>query len=59
MVPNRTDIQAKIDEIRQDPTFSTIRDDLLAKVGQWLDAVSCPATDKEKILDDLPSYRGY
>lgn len=59
MVPTRTQIKDKIDEIRSDPSFSTLQEEINTKVASWLDSVSCPAADKEKILEDLVSYPNY
>lgn len=56
-VPNRSEIQAKLTQIKKDPTFSTIQSDLVKRVSEWLDSYGCPPEDKAKILDDLDSYR--
>ena len=56
MVPNRTEVAAKIVEIKQDPTWSTIWEDLEKRVAEWLDEVECPEKEKQMIVDDLRSY---
>lgn len=56
MVPTRDEIQAKITQIKQDPTWSTIWSDLVTRVQAWLDDMECPQVDRVKILDDLRSY---
>lgn len=68
MIPTRTQIQEKLDEIRADPTFSTIQEDLVKRMDEWLDSLDIPKTvvvageevnPKERILDDLKSYDGF
>lgn len=59
MIPTRTQLQDKINEIRQAPGFSTLKEEIYTGVSQWLTDEGCPATDKEKILSDLDSYEGY
>lgn len=65
-IPTRTQIQDKIDEIRGDPAFSTIREDLIMRLAEWLDSLEMPdeivlfgqlTSPKEKILEDLDSYK--
>lgn len=58
-VPTRNQISEKIDAIRNDPVFSTIKSEIYQRVADWLDEIECPAEDKEKILDDLNSYGNY
>lgn len=64
-IPTRIDIQKKIDQIKKDPTFSTIKEDLIKKISEWLDTLNIPKiviiagekkNPKEMILDDLGSY---
>lgn len=50
MVPTRADINNKI---------STLQEDKLEGITQWLDEIECPAEDKEKILSDLVTYDNY
>lgn len=57
MIPTRNEIQAKITQIRNDPTWSTIDSDLVQRVSDWLVSIGCPTEDREKILDDLKSYQ--
>lgn len=68
MIPTRTEIQKKINEIKEDPNFSTIKEDLYQRLSEWLDSLNMPATitlfgeeknPKQMILDDLSSYEGY
>ncbi len=56
-VPTRTEIAKQIELIRKDKTWSTIESDLVLRLDKWLDKLNCPREDKEKILDDLGSYR--
>lgn len=58
-IPTRTQIQNKINEIVENPIFSTLKSEIYQKVSDWLDEIECPANDKEKILDDLGSYEHY
>jgi hypothetical protein len=65
MIPSRKQIQAKIDKIKSDPAFSTLRSEVIEKVSLWLDSLKMPATviqfgeeinPKQKILEDLETY---
>jgi len=58
-IPTRLEIINKIAEIKASPTFSGGQEVIYSQVSAWLDQVSCPAVDKEKILDDLASYPNY
>lgn len=58
-VPTRTEVQNKINEIREDPTFSTIQGDMWQRIYTWLESIHCPAPNLEKIMDDLVTYEGY
>ena len=57
MVPTRNEVQEKINQIKKDPSWSTIRVDLVTRLVQWLIEIKCPDKDQEKILDDLDSYQ--
>ena len=68
MIPTRQQIQDKIDEIRFDSSFSTIKQDLVQRIDEWLDTLNMPKTvlfmgeevsPKQKILEDLPSYSNF
>lgn len=67
MIPTRVEIQNKINEIRQDPSFSTIKEDLISRVSEWLDNLGIEPVirfgetidPKAEILDDLGSYEGF
>lgn len=65
MIPDRVQIATKIEEIQQDPTFSTIWSDLVERMEDWLQEIGCPnqaiiagqtVNPKEQIIDDLKSY---
>ena len=65
MIPTRGEIQDKLDEIRDNPNFSTLKVDLVKDFTAWLDSLDMPETitiageeknPKEQILDDLGSY---
>ena len=58
-VPTRQQILDKIDEIREDPNFSTLQVEIDQEISDWLDSLAIPAADKEAILDDLNSYPNY
>jgi hypothetical protein len=64
MIPTRSDIQSKIDEIRKDPNFSTLRSEVIEKISVWLDSLKLKPVirfgeeidPKQMILDDLDTY---
>jgi hypothetical protein len=65
MIPTRIMIQRKIDRIKSDPQFSTLRSEVIEKITIWLESLKMPQTitqfgeevnPKEKILQDLDTY---
>jgi hypothetical protein len=64
MIPTRSDIQSKIDEIRKDPNFSTLRSEVIEKISVWLDSLKLKPVirfgeeidPKQMILHDLDTY---
>ncbi len=64
-IPTTLEIQNQIDEIKADPSFSTIRSDVVKGVSAWLDTLNLPPTiirfgeavnPKEVIMGSLDSY---
>ncbi len=58
-IPTRLEIFNKINEIKDAPGFSGGKEVIYSQISSWLDETSCPAADKEKILEDLVSYQNY
>lgn len=59
MIPTRSEIQNKINEIRNSPNFSSLKSEIYEKICDWLHDLNCSPEVKEKILDDLGSYEHY
>jgi hypothetical protein len=53
MIPTRTAIQEKINELKQEES------DIYEGIITWLNEIECPDADKQKILEDLISYGNY
>lgn len=65
MIPTRSEIKSKIDQIKKDKTWSTIWEDLEKRIEDWLEMINCPTEQiiasqtinpRQQILDDLRSY---